>query len=150
MVGVPGRISIVTLGVADVARSTAFYEALGWQRSSSSQPAITFLHTVGSTLALFGRDDLAADAGVVPAGSGFRGVTLAINLESAAAVDDAFDAWVAAGGTAVHRPYAADWGGYSSYVADPDGHLWEIAHNPYFPLDADGRCFLPDSPPGSR
>jgi hypothetical protein len=143
---VPGRISIVTLGVADVARSTAFYEGLGWQRSSSSQPSITFLHTVGCTLALFGWDDLADDATVPREGSGFRGVTLALTLESTEAVDAAFAAWVAAGGEAVRAPHAAEWGGYSSYVADPDGHLWEIAHNPYFPLDGEGRCYLPDSP----
>lgn len=142
---VPQRISLVTLGVADVARATAFYESLGWRRSSASQDGgITFFAMQGSALALFGRDDLAHDAGVDPAGTGFRGVSVALNCDSRGEVDDVFAAWVAAGATAVKPPEAVFWGGYSSYVADPDGHLWEIAHNPMSPNDGSGRMTLPE------
>ncbi len=145
---VPARISIVTLGVADVARSTTFYEALGWQRSSASQESITFINTSGPVLALFGRAALAEDAAVADDGDGdasrFRGVSLAINLGSPGEVDEVFAAWVAAGATAVKPPESVFWGGYSSYVADPDGHLWELAHNPYFPMDDTGRVRAPD------
>jgi hypothetical protein len=147
---VPQRISLVTLGVADVARSTAFYESLGWRRSSASVPSTTFFNTAGPVLTLFGHDDLAADAGLPTGGSGatggreFRGVTLAINLESREAVDATYAEWVAAGATEVKAPEAMFWGGYSSYVADPDGHVWELAHNPGFTLDAEGRLRAPD------
>lgn len=142
---VPARVSLVTLGVADVARSTAFYESLGWRRSSASMAVITFFNTSGPVLALFGRGDLAEDATVDAAGSGFRGVTLSINVESLAAVDTTYDEWVAAGATSVRAPVPAVFaGGRIAYVADPDGHLWEIAHNPYFPFDETGRVTAPD------
>lgn len=141
---VPARVSLVTLGVADVARSTAFYESLGWRRSSASSPVISFFNTSGPVLALFGRQDLAADATVDPAGSGFRGVALSINVETAAAVDASHDEWVAAGATSVRAPVAAVFeGGRIAYLADPDGHLWEIAHNPHFPFDDGGRVTAP-------
>jgi uncharacterized glyoxalase superfamily protein PhnB len=143
-VAVPQRLTMVTLGVADVARSTSFYESLGWRRSSASQEAITFFSMQGSVLGLFGREALAEDATTDPAGSGFRGVSLALNCDDRDEVDAVFADWVAAGATAVKPPEAVFWGGYSGYVADPDGHLWEIAHNPYSPNDADGRMTLPD------
>lgn len=141
---VPQRLTMVTLGVADVARSTSFYEALGWRRSSVSQDTITFFRMEGSVLGLFQRDQLAADAAVPADGSGFRGVTMALNCADRAEVDAVFDAWVAAGAEPVKRPEEVFWGGYSSYVADPDGHLWEIAHNPYSPNDESGLMQLPD------
>jgi catechol 2,3-dioxygenase-like lactoylglutathione lyase family enzyme len=131
--GVPAHLSLVTLGVADLQRSVSFYEALGWQQSSASEGEIAFFSVGGINLALFGRAALAADATVSADGSGFRGVTLAINLGSPAAVDRVYREFVAAGATAVKPPVAAEWGGYSGYVADPDGHLWEVAHNPYSP-----------------
>ena len=141
---VPARISLVTLGVADVARATTFYEALGWRRSSASMPVITFFNTSGPVLALFGRADLAADATVDPDGSGFRGVTLSINVESPDAVDATYDQWLAAGATSVRAPVPAVFeGGRIAYVADPDGHLWEVAHNPFFPFDQSGRVTAP-------
>jgi len=124
---------MVTLGVADLQRSVSFYEALGWRQSSASEGAIAFFSLGAANLALYGRAALAADAGVGAEGDGFRGVTLAINLGSPAAVDRAYGEFLAAGATAVKPPVAAEWGGYSSYVADPDGHLWELAHNPYSP-----------------
>ena len=141
---VPQRLTMVTLGVADLARSTAFYESLGWHRSTASQDTITFFRMQGSALGLFQRDSLADDAGVAAEGSGFRGVTLALNCADRDEVDTVFDQWVDAGAQPVKRPEAVEWGGYSSYVADPDGHLWEIAHNPFSPNDADGFMPLPD------
>jgi uncharacterized glyoxalase superfamily protein PhnB len=147
-VSVPQRLSIVTLGVADVARSSAFYEALGWRRSSASEDTITFFSMEGSVLALFGHDALAEDAAVDdPSGvghTGFRGVTLAINCVDRDEVDAVHAAWVDAGAAPVKAPEQVFWGGYSGYVADPDGHLWEIAHNPYSPNDEHGRMLLPD------
>jgi uncharacterized protein len=140
---VPPRLTIVTLGVADVARSTAFYEAVGWQRSSSSQDSITFLRMAGSVLGLYGREALADDVGCDPDGHGFAAVTLACNLDSPGAVDAAFAEFVTAGASPVKHPAAVFWGGYSSYVADPDGHLWELAHNPFLPFDDEGRPLLP-------
>ncbi len=135
---------MVTLGVADVARSTSFYESLGWRRSSASQDSITFFSMQGSAFALFGRQALADDAGVPPDGTGFRAVTIALNCEDRADVDAVFAAWVACGAVPVKQPESVEWGGYSSYVADPDGHLWEIAHNPYAPNTADGLMPLPE------
>jgi catechol 2,3-dioxygenase-like lactoylglutathione lyase family enzyme len=143
---VPQRISLVTLGVADVGRSTAFYESLGWKRSGASVESTTFFNTVGPVLSLYGRTDLAGDAGLTADGfaGGRPAVTLAINLESREAVDAAHAVWLAAGATALRPPSAAPWGGYISYVADPDGFVWELAHNPFFPLDADGHLHAPD------
>jgi predicted lactoylglutathione lyase len=138
------RLSLVTLGVADVAASTAFYERLGWQRSSSSQDGVvSFFQLTGCALGLFGRADLAADARVGSDGAGFRAVSLAVNLGSTDEVDAAYADWVAAGATEVKPPEHVDWGGYSSYVADPDGHLWELAHNPFWEIDATGVVQLP-------
>ncbi len=141
---IPQRISLITLGVADVTRATAFYQSLGWQRSSASQDSITFFSMQGSALGLFARGDLAADALQSTPGDelGFRGVTLAINFDSRNDVDLAFAEWVAAGAQLVKAPEAAPWGGYSSYVSDPDGHMWELAHNPYSPNMPDGRMTL--------
>jgi predicted lactoylglutathione lyase len=143
-VTVPARVNLVTLGVTDVGASTAFYTGLGWRRSSASNEQVTFLDAGATVVALFGRDDLADDAGTAvgePGGSG--AVALAINLDSPAAVDAAAASWVAAGGHLVKPPAQVFWGGYSGYVADPDGHLWEFAHNPYFPLREDGSVELP-------
>lgn len=138
------RISLVTLGVADVEHSAGFYERLGWTRSSLSQGDIVFFSLKGIALALFPRAKLAEDAGIADSAPGFSGVTLAHNLDSEAAVDAAFDAAVKAGAKPVKRPEKVFWGGYSSYVADPDGHLWELAFNPFMPLDAEGHMAFPD------
>ncbi len=139
---VPARISVVTLGVADVARSRAFYEALGWRATTSSMDQICWFSMTGSYLGIFGRDDLAADARLKP-GSGFGGVTLAINVESEAEVGAALAAAEKAGATIIKPAERADWGGYSGYFADLDGYPWEVAHNPHFPLDQDGRVSIP-------
>lgn len=143
---IPARLSLATLGVADVARSTAFYERLGWTRSSASVPGeVSFFRTRGGLLSIFGVAALAADAGLSPPapGGGFRGVALAINLDDRADVDAAFEMVLAAGGVVVKPPRETSWGGYSGYFADPDGHLWEVAHNPGFPIDENGIPTLP-------
>lgn len=137
------RLSLLTLGVADLARSRRFYEALGWRASAASQPEIVFFQLNGFALALFARADLAEDAGVEDRRTGFSGVTLACNLRSPIEVDETFRAAIAAGAEAVKIPHATDWGGYSGYIADPDYHLWEIAWNPHFPLDLAGNLHLP-------
>ncbi|NYI08326.1 VOC family protein [Allostreptomyces psammosilenae] len=147
---VPARISLVTLGVADLRRATDFYRALGWRPSSASvEGEVTFFHTAGGILALYGRDALAADSGREATGphpgpAPFPGIVLALNLGSRAEVDDAVAAFVAAGGTVLRPATAADWGGYLAYVADLDGHTWELAHNPAWPLDEAGLPRLPD------
>jgi uncharacterized protein len=138
-------MGIVTLGVSDLDRSEEFYSALGWRRAKSSMSGtIVWFETTHSWLGLFGRDELAEDAGVPPTSTvGFSGVTLAINVESPEAVDRAMAVAVKAGATLTRPPERVEWGGYRGYFADPDGHLWEIAHNPNFPIDADGRVVIP-------
>jgi predicted lactoylglutathione lyase len=138
------RVSLITLGVADVERSTAFYERLGWSKSPSSQPAVTFIQLKGVVLALFSRADLAADAEVANSEPGFSGVTLAHNVSSEAGVDAVYKFAIACGATPVKKPKKVFWGGYSGYFADPDGHLWEVAYNPFFPLDNQGHVVLPN------
>jgi catechol 2,3-dioxygenase-like lactoylglutathione lyase family enzyme len=137
------RISLVTLGVADIARSRAFYEALGWTASSASSPEVAFFQGNGLALALYGRAALAEDAEVEDRPSGFSGITLAYNGRSEAEVDEVFAAAVKAGAQAVKIPRKTVWGGYSGYFADPDWHLWEVAFNPSFALDEAGNLTLP-------
>jgi predicted lactoylglutathione lyase len=143
--GVPARISLVTVGVRDLAATTQFYAAIGFELSSASVDGeVSFFHTGGAILALWGVGDLAADAGLsAPSLDHFRGVAYAINVASPAEVDAAIDAAEAAGGLAVKRGTATDWGGYSGYFADPEANLWEVAHNPFWPLDDDGLPQLP-------
>jgi predicted lactoylglutathione lyase len=137
---VPNRISIITLGVSDLARATSFYESLGWT-NSATVPSIAFFEMQGSVLGLYEWSAL-ADAKVPADGSGFRGVALAMNVGSIEEVDAVFAEWVAAGATPRVDPHTAFWGGYSSYVADLDGHLWELAYNPYATLTDDGRLVM--------
>jgi hypothetical protein len=143
--GVPARVSLVTLGASDVARSTAFYAALGWRLSAASvEGDVSFFRTAGAVLSIYGADALAADARQdAPPGGGFRGMALAINVATREDVDAALATALAAGGTILKRAEVAFWGGYSGYFADPDGHAWEVAHNPGFPLDADDLPVLP-------
>jgi catechol 2,3-dioxygenase-like lactoylglutathione lyase family enzyme len=125
-------ISLVTLGVDDLERAIDFYRELGLPlRDREPDDEIAFFTTPGAWLALYPRARLAEDATVPDDGEGFAGVTLAHNVESEAAVDELIDAAVAAGGEVVKPGQAADWGGYSGYFADPDGHLWEVAYNPF-------------------
>jgi hypothetical protein len=138
------RISIITLGVRDLLRSRTFYEALGFKASSSSNPRITFFHCGAQALAIFPWDDLAADADTPPTGEGFRGVTLAHNVREKGDVDKVIAEAVAVGAREVKSAHDTHWGGRSGYFADPDGHLWEVAWNPFAPLAADGSLSLPD------
>lgn len=142
---IPALISLVTLGVRDVPAETRFYQALGFELSSTSVPGeVSFFQTAAGVLAVWGEDALAADAGVAPRPApGFRGVALAINLGSPAEVDAALDTAVAAGGRLAKAAQPTDWGGYSGYFADPEGHLWEVAHNPFWPMDERGLPRLP-------
>ena len=137
-------ISFVTLGVGDLARSRAFYRALGWRESSGSQAEVAFYQAGSVAFALFARASLAEDANVPPHGSGFPGFTLAHNVPSEAAVDATLREAVAAGGRLVRAGERAPWGGYRGYFADPDGFLWEVCFNPFFPLDENGFVRLPE------
>jgi len=140
------RLSVITLGVADLARSRAFYErVLGWT-VGGAEAHIAFFQLNGIILALYPRDALAEDAGLPPGGGGFPGVTLAHNVRSRGEVDALLSRAERAGGRLVKPAQAALWGGYSGYFADPDGHLWEVAHNPFWMLDAEGNVSL--SSPG--
>ncbi len=139
------RISIVTLGVADLQRSIRFYEqGLGWRRSSAGGDEIAFFHMQGVVLALYPRQLLAADANLADgAGGGFAGFTLAQNVRSREEADAVLAQAVAAGATLLKPAVAAEWGGYSGYFADPDGYAWEVAWNPHFPFAEDGSVQLP-------
>lgn len=126
------RISMVTLGVRDLARSVEFYEGgLGFPRMEYAGE-VAFFSLDGTWLGLYGRDALAEDAAVSPEGSGFEAITLAHNVASEEEVDEVIGQAVAAGAVLVKEPRRADWGGYSGYFEDPDGHLWEVAFNPFF------------------
>jgi predicted lactoylglutathione lyase len=134
------RLSLVTLGVADLERATRFYEALGWQRHPGDD-GVSFFQTGGLVVALWGRSELAEDSAVVDSG-GWGGVTLAQNVRTPAEVDAVLETAAQAGGT-IGRPGAATfWGGYSGIFVDPDGHPWEIAHNPFWVITEDGRTLL--------
>ena len=138
------RINFVTLGVADVARSRAFYERLGLKPSTAGNASVAFFEVSGVVLSLFGHDSLAEDAGVETSPPPeFRGVSLAWNAASEIEADHIFTHAVSCGATPVKTPHKVFWGGYSGYFADPDGHLWEVAFNPFFPLSSEGRVLLP-------
>lgn len=139
----PQRITLITLGVRDLAAARAFYARLGWQEHGESQESVAFYQMNGCALALFGREDLAADQGRSAAQTGTGAMTLAQNFASEAEVDTAFGAALAAGAIALKHPEKVFWGGYSGYWADPDGHVWELAFNPFWPLAADGSLTLP-------
>ena len=126
------RISMITLGVSDLAAATDFYETgLGFPRIDSP-PTVAFFTLNGSWLGLYGREALAEDAQVSPEGNGFEAFSLAHNVESEKEVDAVVAQAVAAGATLVKKPQKVFWGGYSGYFKDLDGHLWEVAHNPLY------------------
>ncbi len=138
------RISIVTLGVADLVRSREFYERLGWRRSSASSDAIIFFQAGGLALALYPRAELAKDANVASEGHGFPGLTLAYNVRTREEVDAVLVEAQKAGATLRKPAQEAFWGGYSGYFSDPDGFLWEVAWNPFFPIAENGALQLPE------
>ncbi len=138
------NFTIVTLGVADLERSAAFYRRLGWEQRGDLSAGITWFRTSGTWIGLFGYADLAADIGV-PADSptAYRGITLALSFGDEQAVDAALEQAVGAGARLVKPASRAEWGGYSGYFADPDGHLWEAAFAPGFPVADDGTIDIP-------
>lgn len=138
------RVSLITLGVADLGRARAFYERLGWKRSFRKAEGVAFFQAGGMALALWPRAELAKDANVTDDGGKFTGVALAYNTRSRDEVDTVLAEAVAAGGRLLKPAQQAFWGGYQGYFADPEGHLWEVAWNPGFALDADGNVTLPD------
>jgi uncharacterized glyoxalase superfamily protein PhnB len=143
LLSVEPRLSLVTLGVADVAHARTFYESLGFAAWSASNANVCFMSAGGVVLSLYGRAALAEDACVPAAPSGFSGITLAHNCRTRAEVDAVLAEAVAHGAKLLKPAQDVFWGGYSGYFADPDGHLWEVAHNPYFPFGHDGRIVLP-------
>lgn len=146
LAAVEQRISMITLGVNDVARAKRFYERLGW--SGQTVERTVFFQAGGLALVLWGRADLAADAAVRDAGAdGFGGVALAHNVRSAREVDDVIRLAEEAGGTVTRPPSPTFYGGYAGYFADPDGHVWEVAHNPGLPMAQDGTITVPDLGP---
>ena len=138
------RISLITLGVADLARSQDFYQRLGWRCSMAQSEGIVFFQTGGMGLALYPRDELAKDANLPAEGSGFGGMTLAYNARSREEVDAVLAQASAAGAKLLKPAEEAFWGGYSGYFSDPDGFVWEVAWNPSFPIGADGSIRIPD------
>ena len=134
---VPARISLVTLGVTDLTRSRAFYDALGWERVGDD-PGVAFFRTRGAALSLYPLTALAEDAHLSPERYGFSGTSLALNLATEAEVDAALAHAASIGATILQPAEHVFWGGYRGYFADPDGYAWEVAYNPHWPLDADG------------
>ena len=133
------RVSLITLAVADPARSKDFYEALGWKAGFVS-PDIAFFQLNGIVLGLYRRTAFEAETGRTL--SGGDGVALAINFAARDAVDAVLDEAVRAGGEIMRPAADTEWGGYSGYFADPDGHAWEVAHNPHWSIDADGNVWM--------
>jgi predicted lactoylglutathione lyase len=138
------RVSIVTLGVADLKRSSEFYERLGWCRSMANAEGVVFFQAGGMALALYPRHELAKDANVAPDGHGFSRISLAYNTRNRAEVDSVLKDAAAAGATILKPAQEAFWGGYSGYFSDPDGFLWEVAWNPSFLMAEDGSIRIPD------
>jgi uncharacterized protein len=135
------RISLVTLGVRDLARSRAFYEALGWKTNAAPGDDVVFFQAAGLIVALWGRAQLAEDSGVTDSG-GWGGITLAYNTRSPAEVDAVIAEAAEAGATIPRQGAETFWGGYSGVFVDPDGHAWEVAHNPHWTIGDDGSVTL--------
>jgi catechol 2,3-dioxygenase-like lactoylglutathione lyase family enzyme len=137
------RLTVLTLGVSDLTRSRRFYEALGWRSDSPPEIDVAFFQSGGMVVALWDRANVAADTGL-ELGSGFGGVSLAHNVASDAEVDVVLAEAAAAGARITKQPAPTFWGGYSGVFLDPDGHPWEVAHNPQWILTDDGDVILPD------
>ena len=135
------RVSLITLGVADLARARTFYEALGWRSGAEPGDDVVFFQAGGMIVGLWSRAELAADSGVEDSG-GWGGITLAHNVRSPEEVDRVIDEARAADATIVREGAETFWGGYSGAFLDPDGHAWEIAHNPGWTLAEDGSIRL--------
>jgi uncharacterized protein len=138
------KLSLITLGVTDFERSLKFYrDGLGWKLSSASQDDVAFFPMGGVVFALFPREKLAEDATVPASGSGFSGITLAYNTKSQEEVDSVLKQAESLGAKIVKPAQKVFWGGYNGYFADPDGHLWEVAWNPFWEFDEDDNLILP-------
>ncbi len=134
------RLSVITLGVDDLQKARAFYDALGWQAASddTGDQGIVAYNLNGMALCLYPREKLADDAQVPQLASGFSSITLAYNVNAKEDVAAVLAEAAAAGGTIIKQAQDVFWGGHSGYFADPDGHLWEVAYNPFSPLGPDG------------
>jgi uncharacterized protein len=135
------RVSLITLGVRDLERARAFYEALGWATNAGPDDDVVFFQAGGMVMALWGRDELAEDSGVEDAG-GWGGITLAHNVRSPAEADAVLAEAEAAGAAITRSGAGTFWGGYSGAFTDPDGHAWEVAYNPHWTLAEDGSVRL--------
>ena len=135
------RLSLVTIGVSDLARSRAFYEALGWTTRAAPDDDVVFFQSGGMVFALWSRSQLAEDSGVTE-GQGWGGITLAHNVRSASEVDSAMSEAAGAGATITRRAGDTFWGGYSGVFLDPDGYPWEVAYNPHWQIGEDGSVAL--------
>ena len=142
------RLSLVTLGVADVAKARAFYERLGFVAEPFDSDKVVFFDMNGVILGLYGRTFLAEEASLLVDGEGFRSTSLSINLESEAEVDATLNEVAQAGGTITQMARKVFWGGYCGYFQDPEGHLWEVAYNPFWTFDTEGRVVLPSKQSG--
>ena len=140
----PQRVSLITLGVSDLRRSREFYGNLGWTEAPRGGETIVFYQLKGLVLGLFGRDALAEDQGRSAVELGTGAMTLALNMPNTKGVDHAFESALKAGAKVIKKPEEVFWGGYSGYYGDPDGHVWEVAYNPYWPLEEDGSLTLPE------
>ncbi len=140
----PQRVTLITLGDDDLERSVMFYADLGWH-STQDQAGIVFYQINGMVLGLFGRGPLAADQGRPDADLGTGAMSLAQNFRTKHEVDAAYAKALSVGAQALKTPQEVFWGGYSGHYADPDGHVWEVAHNPFWPLNDDGSLTLPDT-----
>ena len=136
------RLSLVTLGVEDLAAARSFYEGLGWHSNAAPDDDVVFFQAGGMVVALWSRAELAEDSGVADSG-GWGGITLAYNTRSEAEVDEVIETARSAGGKIVREPGKTFWGGYSAAFTDPDGHPWEVAHNPRWEIADDGSVKLP-------
>jgi catechol 2,3-dioxygenase-like lactoylglutathione lyase family enzyme len=135
------RLTVVTLGVSDLARSRAFYEKLGWKTGAAPDDDVVFFQSGGMVVALWGRSQLAEDSGVTE-GTGWGGITLAHNVRSQSEVDSSMSEAAAAGAKITRRAGATFWGGYSGVFLDPDGYPWEVAYNPHWTISEDGSVTL--------
>ena len=135
------RVSLITLGVSDLERARRFYEGLGWKTGAAPADDVVFFQAGGMIVALWGREQLAEDSAVED-GGGWGGITLAYNVRSPAEADAVVEEARRAGARVVREPSETFWGGYSAVFVDPDGHPWEVAHNPHWTLAADGSVSL--------
>jgi uncharacterized protein len=138
------RLSLITLGVSDLERAKAFYEGMGWHTNTDPSMDVVFFQAGGMVVALWGRDQLAEDSAISEDRGGWGGMTLAYNTRTPEEVDSVIEEARAAGATIGREPAETFWGGYSAVFIDPDGHPWEVAHNPRWTIEENGSVRLPE------